>query len=81
MGGGPHIMMSVSAAGEGKWSLIISALMKPLLYFQSANNNTNEDSTNEIIEVWSVLQLLPTGKKMDYLVCHNQLLPYNLKKS
>lgn len=79
-------MMSVSAAGEGKWSLIISALMKPLLYFQSANNNTNEDSTNEIIEVWSVLQLhgthqLPTGKKMDYLVCHNQLLPYNLKKS
>jgi len=43
--------MSASAAREGKWSLIISALMKPLLYFQSANNNTNEDSANEIIEV------------------------------
>ena len=34
MGGGPHMSTMESGPGGNRWSLIISSLMKPLLYFQ-----------------------------------------------
>lgn len=36
MGGGPHIRIKVSPEGGGRWSFIMFAVTKPVLYFHPA---------------------------------------------
>lgn len=46
IGGGPHMRMRVSSLGGGRWSLIMTSLMKPWLYSQPVTEERSEVFTN-----------------------------------